>query len=447
MINKLKGMVDDHCISKDGNITTLAYWSDVVFAKSVFILAPLSLLAIVPAIIICLKTESYFILWYDIFCLLMLILVGYMPFLSVQTRKILMILLVFLTAFVLLVELGSFGPGLAYLLSGSIFSLLLFPGKTTYAPLILMFILCVIYGFLIHYNFVEIQAKHENPVMEWVAISSNVLFLSAVFTLIIPFFFSRLEVILIEKIQLLESVRQSNLALKNSIEEVRSKNLELEQFAYVASHDLQEPLRMITGFMNLLKRNYENQLDNKARQYIHYARDGAQRMKQIILDLLLYSSSNKPIELIEKVNLNELVAEYKLLRRKLITEKMATIEYDGLPIILSYKAPITQVFHSLLDNALKYVKESVPPRIQIQAKEKEAFWELAIKDNGIGIDEKFYDKIFVIFQRLHNRSKYDGTGIGLSIANRIVEFLGGQIWVESKMGEGSTFYFTVAKIK
>lgn len=445
MINKLKQIVEDNCISKDGNSTTLTYWSDVVFAKTVFILAPLSLLAIVPAIIICLQTETYLILWFDLFCLVMLVFVGYVPFLSVKTRKILLILLLFLTAFVLLKELGNFGPGLAYLLSGTIFSLLLFPGKKTFAPFLFTLILCVAYGFLIHYEVVQIQSNHGDQVLEWFAVSSNVLFMSAVFSMIIPFFFSKLEGILGEKIHLLESVRKSNLELEKSIEEVKTKNLELEQFAFVASHDLQEPLRMISSFMDKLKRKYEDRLDDKALQYIHYSRDGAQRMKQIILDLLLYSSSNRPAELIEEVNLNELVAEYTLLRRKLITEKKATITFDVLPVLQTYKAPITQVFHCLIDNALKYMKENVPPHIEIQAKEKEAFWEFVVKDNGIGIDEQFYDKIFVIFQRLHNRNQHDGNGIGLPVAKRSVEIMGGKIWLKSKMGEGTTFYFTVVK--
>ncbi len=438
MLKKLKGIVEDNCISKDGNITTLAYWSDVVFAKIVFILVPLSLLAIVPAIIICLQTETYSILWFDVFCFLMLVFVGYAPLINVKTRKIIVISLIFLAAFVLLKELGNFGPGLVYLLSATVFSLLLFPGKKTFAPFILTLIFCVFYGFLIYYKVVQMESKHGDQLMEWFVVSSNVLFLSAVFSLIIPFFFAKLEEILSEKLDLLESVRKTNLELERS-------NEELEQFAFISSHDLQEPLRMISGFMDQLKRKYANQLDNKALQYIDFATDGAKRMKKIILDLLLYSRANRPTELIEEVNLNELIAEYTLLRRKLISEKKGVISFDKLPTLQTYRAPITQIVHCLLDNALKYMKENVHPCIKIQAKEFETVWEFSFKDNGIGIDEQFFDKIFVIFQRLHVRNQYDGTGIGLSIAKRSVEYLGGEIWLESKVGEGTTFYFTIPK--
>ena len=171
------------------------------------------------------------------------------------------------------------------------------------------------------------------------------------------------------------------------------------------------------------------------------------RMKQIILDLLLYSRANKPTEQNELINLNEIVTEYTQLRRKVIAEKKATITYHDLPTIETYRAPITQIFHCLLDNALKYVDENKPPSIDIGAIENENVWQFAIKDNGVGIDPIFFNKIFIIFQRLQNRKEQDGTGIGLAIAKRSIEFLGGEIWLESEIEKGSTFYFTIAKIK
>lgn len=236
-----------------------------------------------------------------------------------------------------------------------------------------------------------------------------------------------------------------NKKLEIQTKELERSNEELEQFAFITSHDLQEPLRMISGFMDQLDRKYADQLDEKAKQYIHYAKDGAKRMKQVILDLLLYSRVNRPTELQESVNLNEIVSEFLLLRRKLIAEKKASVQYGQLPEMETYAAPVTQLFHCLLDNALKYTREHVSPAIIIDVADKKEFWEFAVKDNGIGIDERFYDKVFTIFQRLHNRSEYSGTGIGLSIAKRAVEFLGGEIWVESEPEAGSTFYFTIPK--
>ncbi|MEQ8418894.1 MAG: PAS domain S-box protein, partial [Arenibacter algicola] len=236
-----------------------------------------------------------------------------------------------------------------------------------------------------------------------------------------------------------------NRELQRYTLELERSNEELEQFAYVASHDLQEPLRMVYSFMDQLKRNYRDNLDERALRYIDFATDGAKRMKQIILDLLEYSRSKSPTEGKESVDINELVSEFKKLRRKLLSEKKATIQFNDLPTLYTYKAPITQIFHCLLDNAVKYTSEGTPPVVEIYAEEKDQDWQFSIKDNGIGIEPQFYEKIFIIFQRLHNKDDYDGTGVGLSITKRHIEFLGGRIWLESVEGEGTIFYFTIPK--
>ena len=239
---------------------------------------------------------------------------------------------------------------------------------------------------------------------------------------------------------------QLNNSLNKYSKELERSNEELEQFAFITSHDLQEPLRMISSFMDLLKRRYGDQLDEKALQYIYYATDGAQRMKQIILDLLEYSRANRPSEGLEEVDLNEIISDFIHLRRKSISTTSASIHFEKLPILKSYKAAIIQIFHCLLDNALKYARDGVSPIIKIEVVEKEHEWEFSITDNGIGIDPNFFDKIFIIFQRLHNRDKFQGTGIGLSIVKRSVEFLGGKIWLSSKIGEGTTFFFSISKL-
>jgi light-regulated signal transduction histidine kinase (bacteriophytochrome) len=236
-----------------------------------------------------------------------------------------------------------------------------------------------------------------------------------------------------------------NESLQKYAKELERSNEELESFAFITSHDLQEPLRMITSFMDLLKRKYGAYLDEKAISYIQYASDGAKKMKQIILDLLEYSRATKHSDSREIVDLYELIEEFKKLRRKIIEEKSAVINYSLLPMVMIQRTSITQVIHSLLDNAIKYSKVDIPPKIDINVFEKENEWVFVIIDNGIGIEPEFFDKIFVIFQRLHNKDKYEGTGIGLSIAKKHVESLGGRIWVESIPGKGSSFHFTVAK--
>ncbi|WP_445719232.1 PAS domain S-box protein [Flavobacterium sp.] len=236
-----------------------------------------------------------------------------------------------------------------------------------------------------------------------------------------------------------------NEALQKYTIELERSNKELEQFAFIASHDLQEPLRMISSFMELFLRRYGHEIDDNGKKYIHFATDGAKRMKQLMLDLLQYSRVSRPQEGREQIDLKEVIIEYKKLRRKVISEKSAAITYKNLPTLKTYKAAITQIMHCILDNALKYSKENSPSKIEINCQENDQEWLFSIKDNGIGIDSQFYEKIFVIFQRLHSKEAYSGTGIGLSVAKRHVEFLGGKIWLESVVGEGSTFYFTIPK--
>ncbi|WP_291115948.1 PAS domain S-box protein [Flavobacterium sp. UBA6135] len=236
-----------------------------------------------------------------------------------------------------------------------------------------------------------------------------------------------------------------NASIKQYAHDLEVTNEQLEQFAFIASHDLQEPLRMISSFLDQLKRKYGDLLDEKGHQYIYFATDGAKRMKQIILDLLEYSRAGKLNERKEKIDVNEVLEEYKILRRKIIAEKSAMITALNLPTLTTYKVPLIQTLHCLMDNAIKYSKKDQPPIITFTAEEQSDSWLLKIADNGIGIESQFFEKIFVIFQRLHNREAYPGTGIGLSIAKKHVEAWGGKIGLTSTPEKGSVFYFTVPK--
>lgn len=241
------------------------------------------------------------------------------------------------------------------------------------------------------------------------------------------------------------SLKKLNANLKRQAKELAISNSELEQFAYVASHDLQEPLRMVSSFLSQLDRKYKDQLDEKAKEYIHYAVDGAVRMRHIILDLLEYSRVGKHDKILEEINLQEVVNEVAKLQSQLIEEKKAKIEFKGTCMITGFKSPILQVFQNLIGNALKYSREGVPPLISINCKAEKDQWLLSVSDNGIGVKEEYYDKIFIIFQRLHRKEEYTGTGMGLAIVKKIIESLGGRIWLESVYSQGTTFYFTIPK--
>jgi len=210
-----------------------------------------------------------------------------------------------------------------------------------------------------------------------------------------------------------ERLKELNKELEERAEQLESTNEELEQFAYVASHDLQEPLRMVSSFLKRLEKKYDNQLDEKAQQYIDFAVKGAQRMRRIILDLLNYSRMNQQEIEREEINLNALLEDITTLEQAVINESGASVSWDNLPTINAASTPIRQVFENLINNGIKYRKTDVDPEITIAAEDAGDYWQFSVSDNGIGIREEFQNNIFTIFKRLHTQDEYSGTGIGL----------------------------------
>ncbi|WP_420715472.1 sensor histidine kinase [Cupriavidus sp. D39] len=237
--------------------------------------------------------------------------------------------------------------------------------------------------------------------------------------------------------------RQRALAeLAGRTEELARSNKELEQFAYVASHDLQEPLRMVASYTQLLARRYKGKLDDDADEFIHYAVDGATRMQALINDLLAYSRVGTRVRSMTSVASG--VALEKALENLQVSieQSGAVITHDPLPEVTGDLTQITLLFQNLVGNAIKY-RGTEPPLIHVSAVPEGAAWVFSVRDNGIGFAAEFADRIFQIFQRLHTKEEYPGTGIGLAIAKKIVERHGGRIWVESEAGQGATFYFSM----
>ncbi len=224
--------------------------------------------------------------------------------------------------------------------------------------------------------------------------------------------------------------------------ELERSNAELKQFAYVASHDLQEPLRTISSYLQLLSRRYKGKpLDDNAEQFITFAVDGAKHMQTLIQDLLSYSKVGAPDMEFVPSDSGALMADVAAALRTIILEKGAVLEYEGLPVVLGNAGQLRRLFQNLIANALKFCKET--PRIRVTAERRGEQWLLTVRDNGIGIDAAHAERIFIIFQRLNTREEYEGTGIGLALCKKIVERHGGRIWVESRSGHGAAFHFTL----
>jgi PAS domain S-box-containing protein len=235
-------------------------------------------------------------------------------------------------------------------------------------------------------------------------------------------------------------------ALRRYADELEERNTELQQFAYVASHDLQEPLRMVSSFLQLLQRRYEGQLDDKADTYIEYAVDGARRMQALIQDLLAYSRVGTRGQPFEPVDLGALAATVRHDLGQALADRDAEVEIADLPTVPGDPSQLRQVVQNLIANAIKFTPPERTPRVHVGAHEQDEVWQIDVTDNGIGIDAEYAERVFQIFQRLHTRDEYEGTGIGLAICKKIVERHGGTIWYESRRGEGTRFSFTLAKV-
>jgi PAS domain S-box-containing protein len=254
----------------------------------------------------------------------------------------------------------------------------------------------------------------------------------------------RTETLIMATIVDITKRKNAEAKLQYTLNELQRSNTDLEQFAYVASHDLQEPLRTITGMVQLLQKKYQGTLDARADEYIGFTVEAATRMQALINGLLEFSRVDRQGKPIEEVNMKDVVQAATKSLSKTIHEKNAIITCEDLPTVQVDSLQMARLFQNLIGNAIKFRSER-QPKIHISATALEDKWHFSVRDNGIGIEPQYFERIFVIFQRLHTRTEYPGTGIGLSLCKKIVERHGGQIWVESESGAGTTFHFTIPK--
>jgi PAS domain S-box-containing protein len=237
--------------------------------------------------------------------------------------------------------------------------------------------------------------------------------------------------------------KQTEEKLQQYAADLQRSNRELEQFATIVSHDLREPLRMVSGHLRLLAQEHSDQLNAQGQESITYAIDGADRMQRMIQDLLAYAQVGAQDRALQPTNCEDILQQALSNLQVSIEESAAAISHDPLPTVMADPVELTQLLQNLVSNAVKFCNQ--PPRIHIWAEERQDAWRFGVRDNGIGIDPSQSERIFEVFQRLHTLGEYPGTGMGLAICKKIVERHGGRIWVESQPGQGSTFYFTLPR--
>lgn len=428
-------------------VSDIGYWRNLLFANAIIYLIPLSMIALIPALVFSWLNNLMIIVVVDLVSLILILLIGFSPNLSHRLRKLFFVICTYSVATATLYLIGPVGPGLIYMFAATIFCIIIFSNEYSYHPSHLNLLICIIIGFLIPFNVLPWAEQEVHSVTEWIVISTNLIFLSYLSSALLPKVFIAFHQSIQKEKETRLIVDQQKKELEGTLAELKRKNKDLEMFAYTSSHDLQEPLRMVTSFLTKLENRYGDKLDERAHQYIFYAVDGAKRMRQVIMDLLEFSRADKLDGEKEEVELNVLIDEISLLHRRDIKKKSVIIQKVNLPTIRHHRTALYQVFQNLISNAIKYSSPNRPPEIIVSAEESAEYWTFSVQDNGIGIDEEYYDKIFLIFQRLHNREEYSGTGMGLAIVKKIVENLGGTIWVEPNNGKGTSFYFTLINQK
>jgi len=439
-----KSIIQRNCLGSYSEDDGLPYWQNRLFATIMLYFFPLSFLALIPGIIMSLLQGLYLLAAFDALAVAVIAVLSLCPGPGIVSRKIVFIAVFYFSSVFLLYYLGSFGPGLLYLLATTLFTILIFPKKAAFASMLINLAICFAFGVAIHMKAIN-GLLLQYSVGSWIAVSSNLIVLDAVILFLLPMIFKGLQATIVE-LQLVKShLKNEQQSLNKTLELVKTKNAELEQFAYMASHDLQEPLRMISKFLAELDKKYAPQLDDKARRYIGFAHDGAERMKRNIADLLDYSVAGKKQSEKEQIDMNVLLAECLELNRIMADEAGASVTWQNMPAIYAGRLPMQQLFQNLINNAIKYRKPNLPPQVSITAAEDTRYWTFTIADNGIGIDEAHFESIFTVFRRLHTQQEYAGNGIGLAICKKIVESHNGKIWLRSVPGEGTSFIVSIKK--
>lgn len=429
--NFYRDIVYKNCATEPEKNDALNYWRNNLFAATILYLIPLSLIALIPGIYLAIIESLVFLVIADIIAIFSLATVAFVPGIPVLYRKLLFCAALYTVSVALLFYLGSFGPGLLYLLAITVFIVLIFEKKYGFWAVTINALVCIVFGFAIHFEWWDNPILSIYDLRSWLTVTSNLVFLSFLAALLIPVLFDGLQQTIHEQYRLRD--------------ELEEKNRELEEFAYTASHDMKEPLRMIRSFLKLLDNKYSDIIDEKGKKYIHFAVTGAQKMAIFIDDLLEYSRIGRVYSAFEKTDISKILDDVKDSLTNEAVNIDAVISYSDMPVVNAVPVLLKMLFFNLVSNAFKYQEAGNRPEINILCEDFGSHWQFSVSDNGIGIDEIYQEQIFQLFKRLHSDEVYSGSGMGLAICRKIVQHHGGRIWVESQPGTGTTFKFTLEK--
>lgn len=438
-INRYEKVFLNKLLPDSSSYSELEYLRIVIFLKCIIFLLPSAIIVLIPCYFYLIKWNQEIMFLIDVTTYFLLIfLIGPVK-INIEIKKIIFTLAMYHLSYQLLFRLDSVVYGVLYWFITNLGMILIYTKRTTIIVLTLNIVFSLIIALLLKINDPVYNLNAHITYDEWLILAVNMFFLNTIITILINH-------ILISLQNKISSQIENGKELANMVNLLQSKNEELEHMTYVASHDLQEPLRMVTSFLSQLDNKYKDQLDQRGKQYIHFAMNGAVKMREVMLEILAFSKIGMDESQIESINLNELVEEVLWMNRKLIQENNSQIIIDQLPIMIGHKILLRTLFTNLISNAVKYKSNARISIIKLACTIEENDFVFKVIDNGIGIPNEKKDQIFQLFNRGDvNKNQIQGSGIGLAICKKITLLMNGEISVTSVYNEGCTFIVRLPK--
>jgi signal transduction histidine kinase len=416
------------------SISDLEYLRNEIFFKCLLYVIPFGLLVLIPGTINAIQLQQLSIIIFSALTYVVMFVIMIPSKISIGVKKTIFTLAMYNLGFQLLFREEFFVLGILYWTIANISISLLYSKKTTIIISLLNAVICLLIGFLIATGQLRWFSNLNVDINNWLIISLNMLFLNIIISILINQLIQNLQNVIYKEI---DASKNS----KKSVHLLQAKNDELEHMTYVASHDLQEPLRMVTSFLSQLDKKYKDQLDQRGKQYIYFAMDGAYKMREVMLEILAFSKIGMNQSEQENINVKELVNEVLWMNRKLIQENNSQFIIDQFPIVYAHKILLRTLFTNLISNAVKYKSNARISIIKMSYQVEDEKHVFKITDNGIGIHPDKLEQIFLLFNRGdYKNNQVQGSGLGLAICKKITLLMDGEIQVQSKLNEGSTFY-------
>lgn len=432
----------ENCEVQEGGIRDVTYWRNYLLAIVLIYLLPCSLISIIPGIIFCIQTKMFGLIWIDLMTFTAILVTGLIGKISLHFRKLLFIGTLLFFSICLIYFTGLIGNGLLFLLVVALLWIIVFPISWAFYSVVVNTVICGMFTLGLYQQWLFWPGDHLYNKGEWITACTYLIFLNIVISALLSRLFDGLQTTINAQLQLESELKKDRQSIQQLMDEVNIKNNELSDFAFIASHDLKEPLRMVSSFLELLDRSDKEQLTEQQKKYIRFSYDGAQRMGLLINQLLEYAAAGVNEEQLQPVDTNQLMKELMLFNKPLLEETKAMVTLHALHPVYAHPVALKTVFQNLLVNAVKYRTLGIPPLISMESNTRDGWVEFKITDNGIGIAEEEQEAVFKMFKRLH-ASESSGTGMGLAICKKIIEQQHGRIWVESEPGRGCSFYFTL----